>query len=177
MGTVKVPLTAAAITQSGPAEFTFDMAGNPTPADSYRVVLAGGTAGRALHFSNADLVDDFVRVAAAPEFRPGSGSWTVECWVMIDDPARANPLVECADGDFSNGWRLGQTAAGPFRFEVDGATATRQATGTLVPAAGTWHHVAGVHDAALGATHLYVDGLLEATDGSGAWWSRISYWN
>lgn len=164
----EVPLTAAAITQTGPAEFTFDLTGNPMPADSYQVVLAGGDAGQALYFSDTDLVDDFVRVPASPEFRPGTGSWTVECWVVIDDPARANPLVECADGDFSNGWRLGQTAGGPFRFEVDGATATRQATGTLVPAAGTWYHVAGVYDAALGATHLYVDGLLEATDGGGA---------
>ncbi|MHC4490987.1 MAG: LamG domain-containing protein [Planctomycetota bacterium] len=164
----EVVLTAAAIPQTGPAEFSFDLTGNPLPADSYQVTLAGGDAGRALHFSDADGVADFVRVAAAPEFRPGTGSWTVECWVMIDDPTRANPLVECADGDFANGWRLGQAAGGPFRFEVDGGGVSRQATGTMVPAAGTWYHVAGVHDAALGATHLYVNGVLEATDGGAA---------
>jgi hypothetical protein len=164
----EVLLSPSAISQTAPAEFTLRLTGNPLPPDVYQVTLAAGNAGRALHFSDADLVGDLVRVAAAPEFRPGTGSWTVECWVMVDDPARANPLAECADGDFSNGWRLGQTAGGPFRFEVDGASGTRQATGTLVPAAGTWYHVAGVYDAALGATHLYVDGVLENTDGSGA---------
>ena len=35
---------------------------------------------------------------------------------------------------------------GITRFEVDGATATRQATGIVVPVAGKWYHVAGVHD-------------------------------
>ena len=40
--------------------------------------------------------------------------------------------------------------------------------GTTPLAADTWYHVAGVHDAPLGATHLYVDGVLEATDGGGA---------
>ncbi|MHC4819388.1 MAG: LamG domain-containing protein [Planctomycetota bacterium] len=164
----EVVIAAASITRTGPAEFTFDLTGNPLPADNYQVTLAGGTAGRALHFSDADGTGDFVRVAASPDFRPGTGSWTVECWVMLDDPTREGPLVECADGDFSNGWRLGQTAGGPFRFEVDGANGTRQATGTMVPAADTWYHVAGVHDAAVGATHLYVDGALAATDGSGA---------
>ncbi|MHC5050430.1 MAG: LamG domain-containing protein [Planctomycetota bacterium] len=164
----EVLLSAASITRTGPAEFTFDLTGNPLPADNYQVTLAGADAGRALHFSDADATGDFVRVAASSAFRPGTGSWTVECWVMLDDPARAGPLVECADGDFSNGWRLGQAAGGAFRFEVDGAGGTRQATGTMVPAAGTWYHVAGVHDAALGATYLYVDAMLEATDSSGA---------
>jgi hypothetical protein len=164
----EVVLTAAAITRTGPSEFTFDLTGNPLPADAYQVTLAGGDAGRALHFSDADMVDDFVRVPAATAFRPGTGSWTVECWVTVDDPTRANPLVECADGDFTNGWRLGQTAGGPFRFEVDGAVATRQATGIVVPVANAWYHLAGVYDAALGATYLYLDGVLEATNGAGA---------
>jgi hypothetical protein len=163
----EVVLTAAAITRTGPAEFTFDLTGVPLPADSYQVVLAGGDAGRALHFSDADGTDDFVRVPGGPEFQPGSGSWTVECWVRIDDPARANPIIECADGDFSDGWRLGQTAGGGFRFEVDGAGGTRQATGALVPAAGTWYHVAGVHDTGAGATYVYVDGVLNGTDAGG----------
>jgi len=167
-GDDEVVLTAAAITLIGPGEFNFDLTGNPLPADAYQVTLAGREAGRALYFSGADLVDDFVRVAASTAFRPGTGSFTVECWVMVDDPTRANPLVECADGDFTNGWRLGQTAGGPFRFEVDGAVAARQATGMMVPVAGRWYHVAGVHDAALGATYLYVDGVLDATNGDGA---------
>ncbi|MHC4549881.1 MAG: LamG-like jellyroll fold domain-containing protein [Planctomycetota bacterium] len=161
----EVGLVAGSITETGPGEFTFDLTGNALPPDTYQVTLVGGDAGRALR---CDGIDDFVRVAARPEFAPGTGSWTVECWVLVDDPARANGLLECADGDFVNGWRLGQGPTPPFHFSVDGAGGTRQALGGPGPTAATWHHVAGVYDSALGTTRLYVDGVLEATDASGA---------
>ncbi|HEX5136596.1 MAG TPA: LamG domain-containing protein [Planctomycetota bacterium] len=157
----EVALVPAAITRSGTL-FRFDLAGNALPADAYQVVLAAAGAGTALRF---DGVDDLVRVAPAIQFAPGTGSLTVECWVDIEDPARADGLFECADGDFSNGWRLRQVANGAFLFEVSGATATRTASGGPVPSG--WHHVAGVLDGAAGEVRLYVDGALAAFDATG----------
>jgi len=157
----EVALIPAAITRSG-TTFRFDLTGNAVPADQYQVVLASAGAGTALHF---DGVDDIVNVPPAIQFAPGTGNLTVECWVDIEDPARADGLLECADGDFSNGWRLRQVANGAFLFEVDGATATRTATGGAVPSG--WHHVAGVLDGTAGEVRLYVDGALVAFDATG----------
>lgn len=158
----EVGLVPASITRSG-AQFRFSLAGNALPADTYQVTLAGAGSGTALHF---DGIDDFVHVPPAIQFAPGGGSLTVECWVEIEDAARADGILACADGDFANGWRLRRVANGAFLFEVDGATATRTATGG--PTASGWHHVAGVLDATAGETRLYVDGALAGTDAGGA---------
>jgi hypothetical protein len=157
----EVGLTASAITRSG-NDFRFGLAGNALPADTYQVTVAGAGSGDALRF---DGTSDLVRVPPAIQFAPGTGSFTVECWVEIEDTARLDGLVECADGDFSNGWRLRHVAGGSFLFAIAGATATRTASGG--PATVGWHHVAGVFDAALGETRLYVDGALAATDAGG----------
>jgi len=158
----EVGIFPAAITRSG-TRFTFDLSGNALPADTYQVTLAGAGSGDALRF---DGLDDIVRVPPAIQFAPGTGSMTVECWVDIEDPSRADGILECADGDFTNGWRLRHEAGGPFLFAVDGATATR--TASAGTASSGWHHVAGVLDAAAGQTLLYVDGALAAMDGGGA---------
>ena len=129
------------------------------------MTVAGAGSGSALHF---DGTDDIVRVPPAIQFAPGAGSFTVECWVQVDDPTHLDGLVECADGDFTNGWRLRHAANGAFLFAVNGATATRTASGGPAPASGAWHHVAGVLDTTLGQTRLYVDGALAATDAGGA---------
>ena len=156
----EVGLSASSITRSG-TEYRFGLSGNALPADTYQVTVAGAGAGDALRF---DGTDDLVRVPPAIQFAPGAGSLTAECWVEVEDPAHADGLVECADGDFSNGWRLRHVAGGSFLFAIAGATATRTATGGPAPSAGGWHHVAGVWDAALGEARLYVDGALSATD-------------
>lgn len=157
----EVGVTASAITRSG-NDFRFNLSGNALPADTYQITVAGAGSGDALRF---DGVDDLVRVAPAIQFAPGTGSFTVECWVEIEDPSRADGLVECADGDFSNGWRLRHVANGSFLFAIAGAVATRTASGG--PATAGTHHVAGVWDAALGEARLYVDGALAATDALG----------
>jgi hypothetical protein len=149
---------------TGAPTFSLDLSGSALPADTYQVTLAGAGAGDALRL---DGTDDFVRVAPSADFRPGAGSWTVECWVRTEDPSRADGLVECADTDFSNGWRLARAAGGSFLFAVSGASATRTATGGPAPMAGEWHHVAGVYDAALGEARLYVDGALAGSDAGG----------
>ncbi|MCK6462123.1 MAG: Ig-like domain-containing protein, partial [Planctomycetes bacterium] len=154
----EVGLVPAAITRSGTL-FRFDLAGNPLPADTYQVTLAAAGSGTALRF---DGTDDVVRVPPAIQFAPGTGSLTVECWVEIEETARADGLLACADGDFSNGWRLRKVGNGAFLFEVDGLAATRTASGGPVPSG--WHHVAGVLDATAGEARLYVDGALAAVD-------------
>ncbi len=158
----EVGLVPSAITRSG-TTFRFDLAGNALPADTYQVTLAAAGSGTALRF---DGTDDVVRVPPAIQFAPGTGSLTFECWVEIEDPARAGGIAECADGDFANGWRLRQVANGAFLFEVDGLAATRTASGGPLPSG--WHHVAGVLDATAGETRLYVDGALAAIDAGGA---------
>jgi hypothetical protein len=160
----EVGLTASAITRSG-TQYRFNLSGNALPADTYQVTVAGAGAGDALDFDGSN---DLVRVPPAIQFAPGVGSFSVECWVEIEDSARADGILECADGDFSNGWRLRHVANGSFLFAIAGATATRTATGGPAPSAGGWHHVAGVWDAALGEARLYVDGALAATDAGGA---------
>jgi hypothetical protein len=158
----EVGLDPNAITRSG-SQFRFDLSGNALPADQYQVTLAAKGAGAALRF---DGVNDIVRVPPAAQLAPGTGSFTVECWVEIEDATRTDGILECADGDFSNGWRLRHVANGPFHFSVAGATATRTAAGGPTPTG--WHHLAGVLDVALGETRLYVDGALAATDSGGA---------
>jgi hypothetical protein len=160
----EVGLVAASVTEVSPGQFRFDLGGNAVPADTYEVRVAGAGAGEGLHF---DGMADLVRVPPNADFRPGTASFTVECWVEVENAARADGLVECADSDFGNGWRLGHAAGGSFLFAVSGASATRTATGGPPPASGGWHHVAGVFDAALGETRLYVDGALAATDSGG----------
>ena len=70
------------------------------------------------------------RFAPANEFAPLLGDWTVECIVSLDDPAGVNPILSCAEGDFSDGWRLGQDGAAPFNgrffFEIDGSAGNRK---------------------------------------------------
>jgi len=158
----EVEVVASSITRSG-TQFTFDLTGNALPADTYEVRLASAGAGKALRF---DGVDDFAQVPGSAAFAPGTGSLTVECWVEVEDASREDGIIECADGDFSNGWRLRQGAGGPFRFAVDGATGTLTASGGPTPSG--WHHVAGVLDGPAGEARLYVDGALAATDSVGA---------
>jgi hypothetical protein len=138
-------------------------------ADTYRVVLGGHHAGGALEL---DGVDDFARVPADAAFRPGTGSWTVECWVLLVALGRPNPVVSCGAGDFDNGWRIQQEGASPFDerayFQIagDGAGDSMFALGPAV-SQDRWMHLAGVFDAARGETRFYVDGLLEDIDTSG----------
>jgi hypothetical protein len=157
----EVGLTPSSITRSGTL-FRFGLSGNALPADTYEVTVAGAGSGAGLRF---DGVDDIVRVPPSIQFAPGAGSFTAECWVEIEDTARLDGILECADTDFANGWRLRHLANGSFLFAIAGATATHTASGG--PATVGWHHVAGVFDAALGETRLYVDGALAATDAGG----------
>jgi len=160
----EVALTGA-ITGAGTGVFRLDLSAATLPADRYQVTLAGRGAGDAVR---CDGVDDYARVPASPQFAPGTGSFSVETWVRLEDATRADGLLECANGDFANGWRLGHAASGPFYFSLNDTVATRTASGGPTPLAGVWYHVAGVYDPAAGETRLYVDGALAATDAGGA---------
>lgn len=138
-------------------------------AEVYRIVLGGHHAGGALEL---DGTDDFARVPGDAAFRPGAGSWTVECWVLFLALGRTNPVVACGTGDFDNGWRIRQEGTSPFDerawFQVAG-DALGDSMLALGPAMAQdrWIHLAGVFDDARGETRFYVDGLLEGVDTSG----------
>lgn len=108
---------------------------------------------------------DFVRIPNSALFRPGVGSWTVEAWVLVSGE-NFGPIIKCADGDFSEGWRLSvapSSDAGPgFNFVVDSGSSARRidiASGAL-PAFGVWNHIAGVYDSSTSTAFLYVNGNL-----------------
>jgi hypothetical protein len=156
------------IAEAAPGVFRF-VPDATLPADTYRVVLGGHHAGGALEL---DGTDDFARVPAVAAFRPGTGSWTAECWVLFLALGRSNPVVACGTGAFDNGWRIQQEGASPFDerayFQIagDGAGDSMLALGPVV-SQDRWIHFAGVFDAARGETRFYMDGLLEGIDTSG----------
>lgn len=69
-----------------------------------------------------DGVDDYARVANNPAFRPGTGSWTVEGWVLLRAYGPVAVIAMCADGNFSEGWQLDIAQQAGFHFIVDDGT-------------------------------------------------------
>ena len=163
----EIGIDAASIALTGASEFTFDLTGAVMPSDLYQVTLAGAGAGRAVRL---DGINDVVTMSFDTAFQPGSGSWTVEAWVRVEDETRSNPLIACADGDFVNGWRIAHDGAGSGSFLglIDGTAGTRNAAGGVAPVAAAWQHVALVYDSAQGALRLYVDGSLVGDDLAGS---------
>jgi len=148
-----------------------DLTGQTLAADVYRVTVAGEGAGGALDF---DGIDDFVRVPASAAFAPGTGDWTAECWVALDDVARQNIAITCADGDFANGWRLIEEPGAPINSRLyfvaagpGGSGEVSTAVGGAVPQLGTWYHVVGVYDSAAGEARLYINGVHVGTSATG----------
>jgi hypothetical protein len=158
----EIPVAAASVVEVSAGLFRFTLAA-PLASDTYRIVLKGYHAGGALEL---DGTDDFALVPADAAFAPGAGSWTVECWVAFLALARENPLVECADLDFDNGWRLrGRALDDMSLFAIDGdALGDGLLAAGPAPVIGQWIHLAGVFDAATAEARLYADGQLVATD-------------
>jgi len=161
-------IAADSVVEVSPGVFRFVLDLTLAP-DVYRIVLGGHHAGGALEL---DGTDDFARVPFDAAFRPGTGSWTVECWVLLLALGRSNPVVACGTGDFDNGWRIQQEGASPFDersyFQIagDGLGDSMFALGPAM-AQDRWVHLAGVFDDPRGETRLYVDGQLEGIDTSG----------
>lgn len=161
-------VAADSIAEASPGVFRFFPA-TTLSADTYRIILGGHDAGGALELDGAD---DFATVPGDAALRPGTGSWTVECWVLFLALGRRNPVATCGTGDFDNGWRIQQDGTSPFDerafFAIagDGLGDSMFAPGPAV-AQDRWIHLAGVFDDLRGETRLYVDGLLEGIDTSG----------
>ncbi len=161
-------IAADSVAEVSPGVFRFFPETTLAP-DVYRVLLGGHDAGGALEL---DGTDDFARVPSDAAFRPGTGSWTVECWVLLLALGRSNPVVACGTGDFDNGWRIQQEGASPFDerayFQIAGDS-LGDSMFALGPAMAQdrWVHLAGVFDDARDETRFYVDGQLEGIDTSG----------
>jgi len=164
----EIEIQAASIAEASPGVFRFTVGATLAP-EVYRALLGGHHAGGALEL---DGVEDFARVPADAAFEPGTGSWTVECWVLFTGLGRKNPVVSCGTGDFDDGWRIQQEGASPFDerayFQVAGNAALDSMFAPGPPVQqDRWIHVAGVFDDPRGETRFYVDGQLEGIDTSG----------
>ncbi|MHC4342528.1 MAG: copper resistance CopC family protein, partial [Planctomycetota bacterium] len=101
----EIEIAPASVSRVAAGRFRFALGSTVLPPDDYQVILAGAGTGMALQF---DGTGDLATVPASVAFAPGSGSWCVECWVSLDDPAAASAMVSCADGNLVDGWLLSQ---------------------------------------------------------------------
>lgn len=88
-------------------------------------------------------------------------SFSLSVWVRLDPARGEQTVVSQQDGD-RDAVRLAYrpAAGGQWRFQVAGATVQAPAT-----AAGEWHHLVGVLDAARRQALLYVDGAAVGVTG------------
>lgn len=104
---------------------------------------------------------------AAPVVRT-DGSFTVTAWVRLAKSPTADATALSQDGRCRSGFTLGYRVIdgiGRWSFALpaaDRATAslTEVLDSTTVSLDGSWHHLAGVYDAAARKIRLYVDGDL-----------------
>ena len=101
----------------------------------------------------------------------GLASFTMQCWVKVDDFSSNSNIIQSRLGtDF---WQvaLSFNVSGNFYFAlVDTDAPTGPGVGTItvddttVRTAGTWYHVAGVVDRSADEAYLYVNGVKVATE-------------
>ena len=131
--------------------------GSSSTGDAAEPVWIEGVAGHALRF---DGVNDYGRADDALDLRYG-GSFTVEAWVRPAQLGTYSVLLSKESSSSGRNYRLALTLTGKVELSWKNtldATQTLSSDATLV--AGTWHHVAGVFDAALGENRVYIDGRL-----------------
>jgi len=170
----EVAIEAVSVLHPVADTYVFDFGGQTLPPDVYQVVLAGRGAGGALDLDGAD---DYARIPNAAEFQPGLGSWTAECWVSLDVVTGINGLLVCANGDFDNGWMLGQESIAPiaadgvfyslFESNLLGETPrdSHALYGDEAVLVASWDHVAATYDHSTGMARLYVNGILVTESG------------
>ncbi|MFC7617338.1 LamG domain-containing protein [Actinokineospora soli] len=150
--------------QSG--HWKFDEADGATAGNT----VAGGSAGvlrDGARFTPDGAVRGAVDLAGgqvgtgAPVVRTDQ-SFSVATWVRPGATADATALAQL--GTHTPGFRLGQRG-GRWEWALASADAAERPADAVVtaatgPTAGSWTHLAGVHDAAAGEIRLYVDGVL-----------------
>ncbi|HAS44438.1 MAG TPA: hypothetical protein DCS93_28425 [Microscillaceae bacterium] len=154
----------------------FDKTSNNLDGTLTQMALSGTTSNFVAGFTavnNAldfDGTDDFVNVSSP--FTGFTNAITVEAWINLNTLTSAEGVAGQSTANVdnlatSNVWLLGNvgTTNGSLTFFVNDNGTFRSATSTTDFRGTGWHHVVGVADAS-GVT-LYVDGVVEATSGTG----------
>ena len=106
-----------------------------------------------------DGTDDYVSVASSSDFNLGTGDFTVECFVYLQDITSNSGYVGIVNRhNYTNstGWGIWKETGGKFGFWYNAAT---QINGTSNVATNQWYHIAAVRN---GSTiSLYVNGVFE----------------
>jgi len=106
-----------------------------------------------------DGTDDYVSIASSSDFNLGTGDFTVECFVYLQDITSNSGYVGIVNRhNYTNGtgWGIWKETGGKFGFWYNAVT---QINGTSNVATNQWYHIAAVRN---GSTiSLYVNGVLE----------------
>lgn len=94
-----------------------------------------------------------------PNFNVLTTGMTAAAWVKNSDSSVNAPMIV---GNGLDGWRL-QVNVGSYNLACQPIGLDLFASG-IDPYDGVWHHVVGVYDGVASQAHIYVDGLLVATN-------------
>lgn len=161
-----------------------------------RSPLLSGKVARAL-----DMSGEFLTIPSPHGLAPGSGSFSVACWVYADTfTGDMSPFSVSVNGGSLDWWLQYVNSTNRFTFQVL-SSGTKIATDTNVgaPSTGTWYHLYGE---VVAATHVGIsvnNGTLDTTalsaavngsggnafigylGGVGRWWDglvdEVAYWD
>ena len=106
-----------------------------------------------------DGSNDYVSIASSSDFNLGTGDFTVECFVYLQDITSNSGYVGIVNRhnySSSTGWGIWKEPGGKFGFWYN---AVSQINGTSNVATNQWYHIAAVRN---GSTiSLYVNGVFE----------------
>lgn len=146
-------------TDSGPQGHTVTANGSATTT---ALIRKYGTASLSLDRATSD----YLSIPNHADFELGAGSFTLDCWIRLDD--LGNQLIFSRTVDVDNRVFFGYIpAANGWYFQmIDGGSTTLAASWVDVPSTNTWIHVALVRDG--NDFEVFVDGtsLGTATDTS-----------
>ncbi len=126
-------------------------------------------------YGDFDGVDDHVELPAS--FPDLTGSFTISAWIQLDR-ASSNGRVLADDQGNSRGYALsvGDGGVGELRFFSRGVSPVSVDTLGVGLAAGTWTHVAAVHDVAAKTRQIYVNGVAQRLTGGSTAPTYTSTW-
>lgn len=108
-------------------------------------------------YGNFDGSDDYIDLAGLPNL---TGSFTITAWIKADDLG-GDQRIFADDQSNSGGFALslGDGGNGKLRFFSRRVNPIIVDTRDAVISAGSWHHVAAVHDVTAKTREIYVDGV------------------
>ena len=146
------------------AHWRLDGDGEDATGNGHAGALTGGgyvegVSGRALGLS-ASGAGLRVPFAASLALRD---ALTFSAWINVDDPSAGEQQIfsGAQTGAGADPWEF-TLAGGNLVLRLEGSSGGASAASTGGLAAGTWHHVAGTYDRALGSdqARVYIDGVL-----------------